>query len=252
MQERMADEAAILELEAWLDSPAGRYLLAWEQAQLDAAVADVFGFHALQLGWAPLQGLRANRMPQRWLALPHGHGAAQLVCDFDDLPFESNSLDLLVLPHTLESAADPHHRLREAYRVLRPEGRLMVLGLNPASLWGLRQRLGGRFLPQSGEFIAYWRLRDWLKLLGLELAEARFGCWRPPLQREAWLARWQAMDRLGATWWPVFGAAYFVHAIKRVHGMRLVGLARPSGARRRAPSVAVSSKASRLRLPAND
>lgn len=240
----MAEEAAILELSAWLDSPAGRYLLAWEQAQLDAAVADVFGFHALQLGWPPLQGLRANRMPQRWMAMPMGTPEAQLVCDFDDLPFESNSLDLLVLPHTLESAADPHHRLREAHRVLRPEGRLMVLGLNPTSLWGLRQRLGGRFLPQSGEFIGYWRLRDWLKLLGFETTEARFGCWRPPLQREAWLARWGAMDRLGATWWPVFGAVYFLHAIKRVHGMRLVGLARRTSGLRRAPSVAVSSNAS--------
>ncbi len=240
----MAEQAAILELSAWLDSPAGRYLLAWEQAQLDAAVVDVFGFHALQLGWPPLKALQANRMPQRWVGMPMSSPTAQLVCDFDELPFESNSLDLLVLPHTLETASDPHHRLREAHRVLRPEGRLMVLGFNPTSLWGLRQRLGGGFLPQAGEFIGYWRLRDWLKLLGFELAEARFGCWRPPLQREAWLARWAAMDRLGATWWPVFGAAYFLHAIKRVHGMRLVGLARSSNGLRRAPSVAVSSNAS--------
>lgn len=241
----MADEAAILDLQPWLQSPAGRYLLAWEQAQLDAAVADVFGFHALQLGWPALQGLQANRMPQRWLALPHGATQAHLVADFDALPFESNSLDLLVLPHTLEFAPDPHHRLREAHRVLRPEGRLIVLGLNPTSLWGLRQRLGKRFLPQGGEFIDYWRLRDWLKLLGLEITEARFGCWRPPLQREAWLARWGFMDRLGATWWPVLGAVYFLHAIKRVHGMRLVGLARGNGRRRTAPAVAISSKVHR-------
>lgn len=229
-------------MQTWLDSPAGRYLLAWEQAQLDAAVADVFGFHALQLGLPSLQGLRANRMPQRWLALPGPDARAQLCADFDALPFESNSLDLLLLPHTLESAPDPHHRLREAHRVLRPEGRLMVLGLNPASLWGLRQRVGGRFLPQQGEFLGYWRLRDWLLLLGFETAEARFGCWRPPLQREAWLARWGILDRLGATWWPVFGAVYFLHAIKRVHGMRLVGLARASGARRAAPAVVLPSK----------
>lgn len=228
------------DLPTWLASPAGRYLLAWEQAQLDAAVADIFGFHALQLGWPALEGLRANRMPQRWLALERPQAPASLLLDFDDLPFESNSLDLLLLPHTLEYAADPHHRLREAHRVLRPEGRLMVLGLNPTSLWGLRQRLGGRFLPQSGDFIAYWRLRDWFKLLGLEVAEARFGCWRLPLQREAQPE--PLLDRLGATWWPVFGAVYFLHAIKRVHGMRLVGLAKQKGHRRHAPAVALPSK----------
>lgn len=240
-----AKESAILELESWLDSPAGRYALAWEQAQLDAAVADVFGFHALQLGLPPLQGLRANRMPQRWLVSHEAHAAAHLVADFDALPFEANSLDLLVLPHTLESAPDPHHRLREVHRVLRAEGRLMVLGLNPASLWGLRQRLGARFLPQTGEFLAYRRLRDWLQLLGFEIVQAQCGCWRPPVQQDAWLARWGFMDRLGATWWPPFGAVYFFHAIKRVHGMRLVGLARSSGARRRAPAVAQPSKVHR-------
>ena len=223
-----------------MTTPAGRYLLEWEQSQLDAAVADLFGFHALQLGLPQLAGLRANRMPQRWVA------GCDLHADFDALPFEANSLDLLLLPHTLETAPDPHHRLREAHRVLRPEGRLIVLGLNPASLWGLRQRAfawcGGRFLPQQGEFLGYWRLRDWLQVLGFEIAEARFGCWRPPLQREAWLARWGIMDRLGATWWPVFGAVYFIHAIKRVHGMRLVGLARSNGKRRTAPAVALPSK----------
>ena len=236
----MTTEAAILEIEAWLASPAGRYLLDWEQRQLDAAVADVFGFHALQLGWPALAGLQANRMPQRWLTSPVPDARAQLVCDADALPFEANSLDLLVLPHTLEFAPDPHHCLREAYRVLRPEGRLMVLGLNPASLWGLRQRLGRSFLPQAGSFLGYWRLRDWFKLLGLEIVEARFGGWRLPLQREA---RHEGLiERLGATWWPVFGAVYFLHAVKRVHGMRLIGLAPAKAQRRRAPAVALPSK----------
>ena len=238
----MAEEDAILGIDAWLQTPAGRYLLAWEQAQLDAAVADLFGFHALQLGWPQLDGLRANRMPQRWLGLDTAGGALQL--DFDELPFEANSLDLLLLPHTLETAADPHHRLREAYRVLRPEGRLIVLGLNPASLWGLRQRvfgeLGGRFLPQAGSFLGYWRLRDWYKLLGLDIVDARFGCWRPPLQREA--THDGLFDRLGRTWWPVFGAAYLLHGVKRVHGMRLVGLAKSPGKRRHAPAVALPSR----------
>jgi SAM-dependent methyltransferase len=239
----MAGDDAILGIESWLQSPAGRYLLAWEQAQLDAAVVDLFGFHALQLGWPALQGLRCNRMPQRWLGLEQPGSQASLLLDFDELPFESGSLDLVVLPHTLEFAADPHHRLREAYRVLRPEGRLMVLGLNPASLWGLRQRLGRSFLPQAGDFIGYWRMRDWFKLLGLEVADARFGCWRLPLQGHMGDCGHSGLfDRLGATWWPVFGAAYFLHGIKRVHRIRLVGLAPAKAQRRRAPAVALPSK----------
>ncbi|WP_422044567.1 class I SAM-dependent methyltransferase [Roseateles sp.] len=244
---------------SWLQTPPGRYLLSWEQAQLDAAVVDLFGFHALQLGLPELPGLQANRMPHRWLALNHtdrysatalaGPGLA-LFCEFEALPFESNSLDLVVLPHALELAADPHVLLREVERVLRPEGRLVILGLNPASSWGLRQNLGrglpGRqppFLPREGEFIGYWRLRDWLRLLSFEVETARFGCYRPPLRSDPWLARWSWVEPIGARWWPVLGAVYFIKAIKRVHGMRLMGLDKSrKSVRAAAPAVAVQSR----------
>ncbi|UDF34843.1 UNVERIFIED_ORG: class I SAM-dependent methyltransferase [Shinella sp. XGS7] len=240
----MTREAAIVELAAWLQTPPGRYLLAWEQARLDAAVADLFGFHALQLGLPELQGLRANRMPQRWLALeqaqqplPEGGPAAALFCEFEALPFEAASLDLVILPHTLEFAHDPHHCLREVERVLRPEGRVVILGINPASVWGLRQNLGRLvsrlpgagpqlYLPRAGDFLGYWRLRDWLRLLSFEVEGAQFGAYAPPLRSEQWLSRWRWMEGLGQRWWPVLGASYCVVATKRVHGMRLVNLAR--------------------------
>jgi len=133
-------------------------------------------------------------------------------------------------------ARDPHLTLAEVERVLMPEGRIVILGFNPASLWGLRQRfgrlrrrLGGRsplFLPRPGDFIGYWRLRDWLRLLSFEVEGGRFGGYRPPLNSERWLSRYGWMDRTGDRWWPVFGAVYMLVAVKRVRGMRLVGLAR--------------------------
>ena len=218
-------------MQDWFTSPPGRYLLAWERAQLDLAVVDVFGFHALQLGLTELNGLAANRMPHRWMASPVPDPRATLVTDFSALPFAANSLDLVLLPHTLELSADPHATLHEVERVLMPEGRVVICGLNPLSLWAARQRrarlyhkLGGGslFLPAAGEFIGYWRLRDWLRLLGFELEVARFGCYRPAFSSEAWLARMGWMEGLGARWWPVFGAVYFLVAVKRVRGMTLL------------------------------
>ena len=267
----------------WLQSPPGRYLLAWEQAQLDQTVADVFGFHALQLGLAELDALRANRMPHRWVAsasvhqpddlppraspadsddavsslLPLPEGVA-LHCDFDALPFASQSLDLVVLPHALELARDPHDALREVERVLRPEGRVVIVGFNPNSLWGLRQRagrwrarlgLGGQlYLPSEAEFISYGRMRDWLRLLGFEVERGRFGCWRPPFGSERGLARLGWMETAGARGWPVLGAVYLVEAVKRVRGMRLVGLARRS---KLAPKAAPAVVAQRQSLASN-
>jgi SAM-dependent methyltransferase len=255
----MTREESIIELGFWLRTAPGRYMLQWEQERLDLAVTDAFGFHALQIGLPELDGLRANRMPHRWvasdslivpeaLALPPppeallttqpAHEPIALHCEFDALPFPDASIDLVVLPHSLELARDPHHSLREVERVLVPEGRVVIAGFNPASLWGLRQRAGhlrrglglgrGRdlYLPQAGEFIGYWRLRDWLQLLSFEVEGGRFGCWRPPFQTEPWLARFEWMDRVGERWWPVLGAVYFLVAVKRVRGMRLVGLSR--------------------------
>ena len=234
---------------AWLETTAGLYLHEWEQAQIDALVADLFGFHAVQLGLRELDGLRANRMPHRWLALDGaargeapacagGAAAVALRCDFDALPFATRSLDLVVLPHTLELARDPHRALAEVDRVLRPEGRVAILGFNPASLWGLRQRAGRLarwlrlrrdrplFLPATGELIGYRRLRDWLRLLSFEVEAGRFGGYGWPVSHERWLSRDSWIERAGDRWWPAFGAVYALVAVKRVRGMRLVGLVR--------------------------
>ncbi len=248
----------------WLQTPAGRYLLAWEQAWLDEAVADIFGFHALQLGLPELDALRCNRMPHRWIALdaqatnPASSSglattAAPLRCDFDALPLDSQSLDLVVLPHTLELARDPHLALREVERVLRPEGRAVIVGFNPHSLWGLRQGLGHLrkrlaprgarplYLPSEGGFIGQRRLRDWLRLLSFEVEGGRFGCYRPPFDSAQWLSRFGWLESAGERWWPVFGAVYCVVAVKRVRGMRLVGLAREQRALPKAAAVVVGN-----------
>ena len=230
--------APIIDLHEWFLTPAGTYLLDWERAQLDAAVADIFGYHALQLGVPQLDALRANRIAHQWLAMDHlpPEGVPMqrplaLMTDFTALPFPSSSLDLVVLPHTLEFSPDPHTTLREVERVLVPEGRLVVCGLNPTSLWGLRQRrgrlgqrlgFGSLYLPEGGEFIGYRRLRDWMRLLSLEVEQGHFGCYRPGLRTERWLQRFAWMDCVGPRWWPILGAAYFMVAVKRVRGMRLM------------------------------
>ena len=271
-------EGAIIQLPQWLETPAGQYLLAWEQRHLDTAVADLFGFHALQLGLPELDALQANRMPHRWLAVDsppvekaavgtaeEGHAmiaaprVATLHCDFDALPFDAASLDLVVLPHSLELTRDPHLALREVERVLVPEGRVIIVGFNPASLWGARQRFGrlrrrlslgpkrDLFLPRAGEFIGYRRLRDWLRLLSFEVEAGRFGCYIPPVTSAKWLSRFEWTERAGGHWWPVFGALYYIVAVKRVRGMRLVGLVRKEARAKAAPApVAVTQRTREL------
>jgi SAM-dependent methyltransferase len=253
----------IIGLQDWFQTPPGRYLLAWEQLQFDQAVADMFGYHALQLGLPAVDALRANRMRHRWLALPQLPPAgeatsAALFTDFTALPFTANSLDLVLLPHALELSEDPHATLREVERVLVPEGRVVICGLNPHSLWGMRQRrahlwrrlgLGELFLPEAGEFIAYRRMRDWLRLLSFEVESGRFGAYRPAVRSDAWLERLRWFDTAGERWWPIFGAVYFLVAVKRVRGLRLLSADWRRAAARASAPMPVAGKVHRAPPP---
>lgn len=229
-------------------------MLNWELARADATVSDVFGFHAVQAGLPQIDTLRANRMPfQAYIGpvlppAPHSRWQGVVTAKFEELPIATQSIDLLVLPHCLEYAQDPHQVLREAERVLRPEGRLVISGFNPWSLWGARHRLGrDDWLPESGRLISLARLKDWLKLLSFELDRGYFGCYAPPLSTQKWLQRYAFMEKAGDRWWPVGGAVYIVSAVKRVPGMRLLGPAWKK--RRRSPARA--SVAINQRLNAN-
>jgi SAM-dependent methyltransferase len=223
-------------LSSWLATPQGAYVLDWEFAQFDSAVDDVFGYRAVQIGLPDVDFLRQSRIPHRFsVALEGGAGIA---ADPLQMPLASQSVDLVALPHVLESHDNPHEVLREAERVLMPEGRLVISGFNTASLWRLRQLFTSKKNaepPWDADFLGLLRLRDWLRVLGFELDGGRFGCYAPPFRNRVWLDRFAFMEKAGARWWPITGGIYVVRAVKRVAGMRLITPAwRKERARRRA------------------
>ncbi len=191
----------------WLETPKGSYVLAWERGQFDAAVEDVFGFNAVQLGLPGVDFLRESRIPLKVRAgLEPGCG---LLSEPVQLPLASQSTDLLALPHVLEFSGRPHAILREERRQV----------------------------PWCGRFIGLLRLKDWLALLGFELNGGRFGCYAPPFSQGRWLERFGFMEKAGDRWWPICGGVYVVRAVKRVAGMRLVT---PNWRDKRAPKKALA------------
>jgi SAM-dependent methyltransferase len=184
-------------------------------------VNDIFGYNALQLGLPEADFLRNSRIPLRFCGADQS-GAAVKLCP-DELPIACGSQDLVVLPHILEFSEQPHAILREIERVLMPEGSVIISGFNPHSLWGLHRVLvRRRGYPWCGHFIGLQRLKDWLSLLGFEVVGIRFASYVPPFQQKKWLARGFCLEAAGKRWWPGSGGVYFVHAIKRVPGMRLI------------------------------
>ena len=192
-----------------------------EQAYIDNTVADIFGYNALQIGLPGLDLLRANRMPLR--ATVDRAATANLRAEFTELPVVSASVDLVLLPHVLEFSESPHQILREVDRVLVPGGHVVVTCFNPMSLWGAWRTLTeDEAYPWNGRFIHLMRLKDWLALLGFEVTGGAMGCYVPPCASEKWLNRFTFMESAGDRWWPFSGAVSFLHAVKRVHGMRVI------------------------------
>ena len=217
----MSNPATQADAAQWFATPLGQYALARETEYFDRVVADLFGYNAFQLGMPEYDLLRANRIPLRCRVAYSG--AAGIHADFRDLPVATNCADLILLPHVLEFSEQPHQILREVARVLRPEGQVIITCFNPWSLWGARRIFSHRDdYPWRGRFINLPRMKDWLTLLGLEIRGGKMSCYAPPCRQPKWLARFGFMENAGDRWWPIAGGVYFLQAVKRVRGMRLI------------------------------
>jgi SAM-dependent methyltransferase len=204
----------------WLESALGQYLLTREQAMYDAVVSDIFGFNAVQLGMLQIDMLKNSRIPH---ILHVGNNAGDVCCESAYLPFAESCIDLICLPHVLEFSENPHQTLREAERVLVPEGHLVLTGFNPISAWGFKQvTTKSQEYPWQGHFFTLSRIKDWLALLGLEFVSGSMNCYEPPINDEKWLKRFAFADKMGAKWWPMLGGLYFIVAKKRVVNMTLL------------------------------
>lgn len=160
----------------WFKSPLGARVLREEAALAMRALDTVFGFELLQVGaWGPSHHLLDGARTQHTTLLaPEIAPGVTLCAPLDTLPFKSDSIDAILLPHTLELVQDPYAVLREAERVLTGEGCLMICGFNPFSGWGAR-RVFGRYLrrpafpPGTQRMLSERRLRDWVALLGFDV-----------------------------------------------------------------------------------
>ncbi len=210
----------------WFNSTAGQYLQAKEQALYDQAVFDLFGFNAVQMGCLQMDLLRNSRIPNRYKASEDIETPfkVHLNCCDDFLPFAGASLDLLLLQHCLEFSERPHQTLREAARVMMPEGHLLISGFNPLSTWGATAKFHkllskNQAYPWNGKFIGLVRLKDWLALMGFEIISIEMCCHIPPFDQSTWQKHAAFMDKLGEHCCSVLGGVYFIVAKKRVVGM---------------------------------
>jgi len=212
------------QVHAWLRSPLGARVYALERKLVSEALAQVFGWQLLQIGlWGDDDGLIVDaRTQQKTVLAWHGDRVEQserlIRSRTDSLAIGSDSADAVLLPHTLEYEPDPHEILREVGRVLSGEGHLIVLGFRPFSSWGMRHLFArDGFPPGMDRLIGERRLRDWLKLLGFEIVDARRYLFTLPWGSPAAATSNTFLERSGELLWPMFAGGYLIKARKRVY-----------------------------------
>jgi len=223
-------------LDAWYRSAPGRELAMQEAHCVERMLHNTFGYYLLQVGGSAsfLDAIRTSHIRRRIrvaTAATHPPLGLQIVAAPDQLPIASDSVDAVVLPHTLELSEDAHQVLRETERILIPEGRLIVIGFNTLSLWGLWRlvRRGPKNVPWCGKFLTTFRLGDWLSLLGFDIERQERVLLHPPWHR-ALIRYFPFPDTLGRRFWLGLGGVYAIRAVKRVATLTPL---RPSWSNRR-------------------
>lgn len=225
----MTDQAtssisSAVSLRNWYRTPIGQSYQLSEAGLLSAALSANFRSSVLQIdqiGWEGEfhQAMRFAHYTIVDLHLDLDNKYAHVMGLADAIPIDTHSIDIVILPHTLEFNENPHQVLREVNRVLKPEGIVMLLGFNPWSLWHLP-----RFLPKAkdtvpwnGKFISRSRVIDWLKLLNFKVEKNHGCCFLPVAKYQSSSKLHLCLDKIGK-YLPFLPAAYFVMGVKRVSG----------------------------------
>ncbi|WP_322629681.1 class I SAM-dependent methyltransferase [Halothiobacillus sp.] len=178
-----AGHSAIESISAWYQTPMGARIGRDLTQCIVQHADDAFGYHAVVMGATlPLGSrLRIRHVTQVSPSLAAMAGpvpgadneypATGMVADFTALPIASESADLVIALHVLENLRQPHALLREMDRIVRPEGRLLIVGVNPVSLFPVMRLLGRTCHTPllRGHRHAAWRLVDLLRVLGYEI-----------------------------------------------------------------------------------
>lgn len=208
--------------ESWQDLPNGRLILSSIETVLKPWWQKFFGYHLVKIG-ALSHEICTESSPIKnqvscCVTRTVGEGKANIVGELDDLPLLEHSVDVCLLSHALEFSLDPHHVIREANRVLIPNGYLIITGYNPLSLAGFNRAIPYRRKrqPWNEHFFSPMRVKDWLHLMGFEiLSDER--CIHSNLagkMSDHFVANY--WRKFASNYFTSFGSVYIIIAKKRV------------------------------------
>jgi hypothetical protein len=225
-------------LNQWYSTGSGRATLAQEKVLIESASQNLFGYFFVQLGVPSSEYLIASSRIKYKLLIdpfleyestealkdPHCH---LIRAELDYLPIGKEKADVVLLPHTLESAADAYYLLRQVDSMLVPEGHVIITGFNPYGCFIMRHRWFKRDrVFEQAKLETSQRIKEWLQVLGYDVQVQSYSsvtCFvqRPSQGGLITLVEWfeRSLSGLGLQ----FGNVYCLVAKKRVDSPTLVG-----------------------------
>lgn len=196
-------------IDDWYASELGERLLSELEAEVEPVLATSFGYYAVHLGCVSMaERFQHHCRVRHYFTLSETAGAAGIQGKSYSLPIATDSVDLVVIAHDLSTSHDPHAILREAYRILIPNGKLIIVDFNPMSAWGIRRsfQVIGHNAPWQGHYYTASRLRDWMGLLGLDKRQCRSVGYLLPIRRASMARHFNWVERLMRRWVGFSGA----------------------------------------------
>jgi SAM-dependent methyltransferase len=212
-----------LSLRSWITNNVGSYLLEQEQKQFSRIVNNPFGDYFMLLGEPAFLNCTDSCKIKNKVIL-HSHPIVsrdkglRLSSRQDKLAVKCSSVDAIYLAHCLEMSNNPHEVLREAYRILAPEGTIIITGFNPVSLWGIWRLFAqiSKVAPWQAKFLGINKLCDWLALLGFDRTDIVRFIYVPPINNTNILRKFAWLERFGQRFALPFSGAYMIVAKKRI------------------------------------
>jgi SAM-dependent methyltransferase len=226
----------IFELREFYASPLGQAARGMIERKIAEAWADAGGLDLLALGYATPYLESLGSAPRRMIAAmpaaqgvevwPAGEANRACLAEEDALPFPNAFFDRILALHALEESDNPSAVLREVWRVLAPNGRVMLAVTARHGLWANAEATPfGHGRPFSRR-----QLERLVREADLEPVGWTRALYAPPL---AWASAWaEGFEQVGARLWPPFAGIILMEAMKQTYAVRPKG----SRARVRAPA----------------
>lgn len=141
---------------------------------------------------------------------------ASALIDEGELPLDDQSVDKVLLVHSLECTEKTNRFLREVWRVLSGQGRLLVIVPNRRGWWARSD-----YTPFGhGRSFSHGQLRTVLSNASFLTTRPKRALFFPPFESRFWVKFAHSFDEAGARFCPGFSGVYMMEAVKQIYGAR--------------------------------